>query len=327
MPFSRKAFEKTIRYSGRAVDTNLAGFGLGYENACGNVQQQDAVCGQELVTSTSPLIDRIETLAETVKPIATYGIHRLVDYQDADYAHLYLDRLQEFNDQELLIEVARHLALWMGFEDVIRVADLKTRAERSEKIATEIRADEEQIWYGHDYFHPRYQELTDLMPAHLGRGMAGSNLLKKIVSPFFSKGRIIRPKTILGYMVLRMVANLRFMRRKSLRFTIENKRIEAWLFLVAKYADDNPSLALEIAKCPRLIKGYGDTHARGINRFSGIMAFIEANEDMLDLEREVAKLKDAALASSEGGDFNQLIEKGMTKNDAQQGEFKWAGSS
>lgn len=327
LPFSRAAFEDTIRKSGRAVETNLAGFGLGYENASGNIQEKETACGQELATSTSQLIDRIAVLPEAVKPIATYGVHRLVDYQDADYANLYLDRLQDFKDSELCVEVARHLALWMGFEDVIRVADLKTRPERFEKIATEIRAAEEQIWYGHDYFHPRYQEFTDLLPAGLGKAMANSSLSRKILSPLFSKGRIIRPKTIFGYLMLRTVARLRFMRRKSLRFSVENKRIEAWLSQVAKYASDNPTLALELAKCPRLIKGYGDTHARGVNRFSGIMAFVEENDNLPDIATKVVELRDAALASSEGIEFNQLIEKGMTSDDAQQGEFKWAGSS
>ncbi len=316
LPFSRDQFENTIRKSGRAVETNLAGFGLGYENASGNIQEKEAPCGQELENSMSPLTDRIAALPEEAKPIATYGIHRLVDYQDADYADLYLDRLQQFKNIELCTEVARHLALWMGFEDVIRVADLKTRVERSEKIATEIRAAKEQIWYGHDYFHPRYQEFTDLLPAGLGRVMSNSSLARKILSPLFSKGRIIRPKTIFGYLMLRMVARLRFMRRKSLRFDVENKRIEAWLRLVAKYADDNPPLALELAKCPRLIKGYGDTHARGINRFCGIMDFVEANENLRDIVIKVTELRDAALADPGAIEFNQIIEKGITRYDA-----------
>ena len=37
-------------------------------------------------------------------------------------------------------ETARHLALWMSYEDIIRVADLKTRASRFERVRREVGA-------------------------------------------------------------------------------------------------------------------------------------------------------------------------------------------
>ena len=326
LPFERKSFEETIRKSGRAVDTNLAGFDLGYKNAKGEIKEEKTPCGEKTQTISSPLIERIGNFQQDAQSIITYGVHRLVDYQDVAYAEEYLERLKNFKEAELLTEVARHLALWMGFEDVIRVADLKTREQRSEKIATEIRADESQIWYGHDYFHPRYEEFTDILPLGLGKAMSGSILVKKILSPLFSKGRIIRPKTILGYLLLRSVAKLRFIRRKTFRYYTENKRIMAWLGLIEKYATVNPPLALEIAKCPRLIKGYGDTHMRGINRFSGIMAFIETAKSESDIAGKVVELRDAAMLGSEGVEFNNLIENIITKDEQHEGEFSWAGS-
>ncbi|MBT5072508.1 MAG: indolepyruvate oxidoreductase subunit beta family protein [Kordiimonadaceae bacterium] len=327
LPFSREKFEETIKKSGRAVNTNLAGFDLGYQNAKGSVSVSEAPCAQEFSSKSSPLLERIENMPDEARAIVTYGLHRLVDYQDADYAELYLSRLDDFKEQMLLSDVARHLALWMGFEDIIRVADLKTRVQRSEKIASEIRVSENQIWYGHDYFHPRYAEFTDTLPASLGRMMARSSIAKSIFSPFFSKGRIIRPKTIFGYLILRSVAGLRFMRKKSLRYHTENKRIISWLDLVKKYADDNPALALEIARCPRLIKGYGETHARGINRFSAIMAYVEKNGDAKGIAEKIAELRDAALLGEKGTEFNHILEKGMTDHAQQKGEFTWAGSS
>ena len=41
--------------------------------------------------------------------------------------------------RRLLAETARHLALWMTYEDTIRVADLKTRATRFERVRGEVR--------------------------------------------------------------------------------------------------------------------------------------------------------------------------------------------
>ena len=326
LPFEKKAYEDTIRKSGRAIESNLAGFNLGYQNASGAVQHKEPSCAKEICITSSPLASRIEKLPAETKVIATYGVHRLVDYQDADYAHLYLDRLEMFSDVKLKSEVAKYLALWMGFEDVIRVADLETRHQRTEMIAHEIRSSEGQIWYGHDYFHPRFEEFTDILPAGLGRMMVGSTFIRKIMAPLFSKGRIIRPKTIFGYFILRLVANLRFMRRRTLRFQTEDKRISAWLALVKKHADKNVELAIEIAKCPRLIKGYGDTHARGINRFSRIMAEIERDEKIT--AEKIATLIDAALLGEKGTEFSSLIgTEEKANNDSRQGEFTWAGSS
>ncbi|MDG1707814.1 MAG: hypothetical protein P8H03_03590, partial [Emcibacteraceae bacterium] len=241
----------------------------------------------------------------------------------------YLEKLKPLmtGNVEILKETARHLALWMCFEDVIRVADLKTRRERTDAINTEVRAGENQIWYGHDYFHPRYAEFCDTLPAALGRIMRNSSVWKKILAPFFTKGRILKPKTITGYLMLRFFANLRDLRRGTLRFHEEHKRINAWLELVNRHASDQTELALEVAKAPKIIKGYGDTHAKGINRFSRIMMVLD-QDTKPDLVRE---LKDAALLNDKGLAFDDCIKRnfdeGKLGNDRKEGEASWAGSS
>ena len=334
LPFNREAYIETINKSGRAVDTNLAGFELGYQNAISGQEASDTTCQQELIAVNSSINPRIEKLPNEVSPIATYGVHRLVDYQDREYADLYLSRLEEFSEytsSELQCEIARYLALWMGYEDVIRVADLKTRIERNEKIETEIRAQDGQIWYGHDYFHPRFEEFVDILPSGIGRTCSNSSLVKKLLSPLFSNGRIIRPKTIFGYLLLRSVAKLRFMRKSTFKYKTENKRIIAWLNALGDYSKENPELALEVARCPKILKGYGDTHARGINRFSRIMAFAERDKNNAETAKRVAELRDAALLSETGLEFNKTLEsyklKGLSGHEAQEGEFMWAGSS
>lgn len=325
LPIKRAVYEEIIRKSGRAVNTNLKGFELGFDAANNDVNK--TVCQNEPDDRTG--YQGIDEFHEEARPVITYGVHKLVDYQDDTYAKEYLKKLNGIEDPELLSETARHLALWMCFEDVIRVADLKTRAERTNLIASEVKAIKGQIWYGHDYFHPRYEEFCDTLPASVGRSFRKSGFWKAIFSPFFSKGRIIRPKTIFGYLILRFVANLRGLRRSSLRFREEHKRIDAWLDLIKKISSENLSLAFEVAKCPRIIKGYGETHARGINRFSRIMAGLEQNNS-LDAEA-ITEFCDAALLSEKGTEFNQVFNNyhltGLTGNDAEKGEFTWAGSS
>lgn len=326
LPFPRDAYENTIRKSGRAVQSNLKGFELGFNAALSGVATMD--CGKTTLVPSSDYTG-MNNFPEEARPIMTYGVHKLVDYQDVAYAKDYLEKLEGINDPELLTETARHLALWMCFEDVIRVADLKTRAERSDQVAAEVRATGEQIWYGHDYFHPRYEEFCDTLPASMGECMRRSKFWQAIFKPFFKKGRIIKPKTIMGYLLLRFVANLRGLRHRSLRYKEEHKRINGWLSLIKEFSANDTAKALEIAKCPRLIKGYGDTHARGINRFSRIMAGIEQQQELH--AEAITELCDAALLSDTGVEFNDALDNynftGLTGNDTENGEFTWAGSS
>src|SRR6266446_762147 len=69
-------------------------------------------------------------LPDGVAPIVSDGIHRLMDYQGASYAQLYVDRLSRFVgrqdvDAAMFCEIARLMAARMCYEDPIRIAQLK----------------------------------------------------------------------------------------------------------------------------------------------------------------------------------------------------------
>ena len=95
----------------------------------------------------------------------------LADYQDERYASEYLDRLEAIarvdRDGELLTETARYLALWMSYEDTIRVADLKTRGVRFERVRDEVHAqceDSQRVNLQiREFLHPRVQEISDTL--------------------------------------------------------------------------------------------------------------------------------------------------------------------
>ena len=69
------------------------------------------------------------TMPEAARDVMIVGARRLVAYQDLAYARLYLDRLRPIGARRararLLRETARHLAVRMSYEDVIRVAQAK----------------------------------------------------------------------------------------------------------------------------------------------------------------------------------------------------------
>src|SRR5262249_34656644 len=103
----------------------------------------------------SPLAARVGPLPAELEAVVGEALVRLVDYQDEDYARRYLDRLRPFMDGDvpLAVIVARHLAVWMTYEDAIRVADLKTRADRFQRIRREHGAPRSLFQVPH-YFHP-----------------------------------------------------------------------------------------------------------------------------------------------------------------------------
>jgi indolepyruvate ferredoxin oxidoreductase beta subunit len=83
-----------------------------------------------------------------LRPVLRQAIARLIDYQDRAYAERYLERLRPVvraGDLELSRVVARHLAVWMTYEDAIRVAQLKTRAGRFERIRRDTGAQAGEI--------------------------------------------------------------------------------------------------------------------------------------------------------------------------------------
>ena len=195
-------------------------------------------------------------------------MERLTEYQDARYARLYLERLEPlraWNDPVLLEETARYLALWMSYEDAIRVAQLKIRRERFARVRQESRVGPGQILHIHEFLHPRAQEIADILPAWLGWA-------RPLFSLFSGEGKIVRTTSIVGFLQLYAIACLRPFRRRSVRFEREQRRIEEWLSLVQEAAREDRTLARELAESPRLLKGYGDTYEQGRREFEALLA-------------------------------------------------------
>ena len=105
-----------------------------------------------VVTHISPALAPLMAEAEQPMPSrrgcsSALGIERLADYQDVAYARDYLDRLKPIAEidkrhgdgsGQLLAETARELALGMAYEDTVRVAELKIRPSRFERVRAEV---------------------------------------------------------------------------------------------------------------------------------------------------------------------------------------------
>jgi indolepyruvate ferredoxin oxidoreductase, beta subunit len=239
--------------------------------------------------------------------VAREGVRRMIDYQDVAYAISYLDRLDTVaalepvgSDRFALTEaVARGLALWMSFEDTIRVADLKIRAARARRVLQEVRPSPGQLVQVTEFMKPRIEEICGTLPVGLGTWILGSKAPRRWMTRL-TGGRQIATSSIGGFLQLYWLAGLRRWRRKTLRYSQEDRRIERWLELIARIARQNYALAVEVADCQQLVKGYGETHERGTASFDAILADVQDWQQRQDAAGRVRTLRAAALADDQG---------------------------
>ncbi|MBB4613367.1 indolepyruvate oxidoreductase subunit beta family protein [Novosphingobium taihuense] len=306
LPFPREAFEDAVRHGGKAVAANLKGFASGFDAAGRALPAPAEAAGPRAPTTAAgrALHDRLcRSLPEEAHALATDGVARLMEWQDARYAEVYVDRVEELAAiaPALAAPAARHLALWMAYEDPIRVADLKIRATRSAHIAREVRVGSGQLLRVTEYMHPRLQEVCETLPRRIGSRILASEGWRRRLEPFFARGRHVETTGLRWFIVLRLLAAMRPFRRGSLRYAMEQERIGRWLDLVRDVARSDVDAAVEILGCQALVKGYSDTFERGIANLETILAAVESHViGTPDAAARIAALRDAALQDEEG---------------------------
>lgn len=317
LPFNRQAFEQTIREGGVGVQASLRAFASGFSAASGELIAPPEEPAKPVTQTPSQALHqqaRAQFPAQALELI-TAGLDQCLDWQDPAYARLYLERLQPFaafdqargdGEHRLLQEVARQLALSMSYEDTIRVADLKIRKSRFERVAQEVGLKDGQLLEIREYLHPRLQEIVETVPAFLGRFIVTTGWLKSLIERLTSEGKTVETTSIRGFVMLYLVASLRRWRRSNLRYAYEQNTIQHWLGLVMDTAKRDYALGVELAELRGLVKGYGDTHARGTDNFNRICAVLpqlegpQASQTLMALRKaanadETAKALDTAL--------------------------------
>jgi indolepyruvate ferredoxin oxidoreductase beta subunit len=309
LPFTREHFEAAIRRGGVGVKGSLQAFAAGHDAATAPPSSRPVQSAVALGRRLAALGDRAAAeFPAAAQDILRHGLLRLADYQDLDYAAHYLDLLRPLRDRgEVLLETARHLALWMSYEDAIRVADLKTRRTRFDRVAGEVKLSDVQLLQINEFMHPRVEEIADVLPAGLGRWLLATGWARGALEPFTRKGRVVRTSSLRGYLQLYAIASLRRMRRGSLRYVQEHERITAWLAQVERLAATHPALALEVARTQRLVKGYGDTHARGWRNFQRLMGTLPRLEQDPAGAHRLGELATAALADESGQALDRML--------------------
>lgn len=253
LPWSAEVCEAVITASGKGVQASLAGFRAAH-----------AIAAQGQAAPAQPA-----ALQPELQEILRLGMARCEDFQDRAYAEDYREQVEAIgpglpHDAALHAawsEAARHLALWMCYEDVVRVADLKTRPERFARIRAEAQAGEHELVQVTEHFKPGIDEIASILPAPLGRALLA--WAERHGQTHWHKGLHIRSTRLGGYLMLRALARLRPWRRRSLRFAQEAQAREAWWAAMRALAPRSTALAAALAGLPQLLKGYGDTQRRG----------------------------------------------------------------
>lgn len=310
LPIPDQAFEGAIREGGRSVDANLAGFAFGRGHARGELEQvirehrKRAAAGE----GVQELIDRArQSYPVHGLDVVEEGIRRLVAFQDRRYAALYLDRLDMLNTPDaadLLRETARHLAVRMSFEDVIRVAQAKTSRDRLARVRAEVRARPHEPLEITEHFKPGNEEIAAILPPWAARWLMARR-------PFHVSMHV-RSTTIWGFARLRFLASLRWWRPHSFRYIQEQAEIERWLQSIRAAKPLSVDLAREIAELARLVKGYGDTYQRGLGNFHRIerdviQPALAGRLSPKAAADAVANARVAALADPEGQSLDKTL--------------------
>jgi indolepyruvate ferredoxin oxidoreductase beta subunit len=270
LPIRPDSFRGAIRAKGIQVEANLRGFDVGLTVARARPELPRAEPRRPL-RAAPVLAERVAALPPALRPIAGEAVARLVDYQDARYAERYLDRLGPFlaAGGEVAALVARHLAVWMTYEDAIRVADLKTRASRFARIRAEAGGDGAEVIVT-DYLRPDLDEIYGILPHRLVAPLA------RWAERRWPHGRPalaqhVTTTSVLGFLRLWLLARCRRLRPGSYRARVEHERMERWLAAVERCARRDPALAGEVARAAQLVKGYGEVRRRLTGVFDALL--------------------------------------------------------
>jgi len=328
LPIGDDGFEAAIQAFGKARDANLRGFKAGIELVRGTRPPAPATAETKRPSPRTPvakdLIDGATAYPRSMAATVHEALARLVDFQDRRYAQSYLDRLDRVIKAErdlqgeafqfhLSGEVARQLAVWMSFEDVIRVADLKTRPDRLARIRDEVGAAPGQRLMLTEFLKPGVEEWCGLLPGIIGRPLFGM-FARRNLTERFNIGIRVRTSGILGFTSLYLLARLRFWRRHSMRFHDEQQAIEAWLDMVCDALRQDYRFALEIVALAALRKGYGETRRRGVDKSDRIVeALVRPGLSHGQVAAPAAAeamraVREAAMADADDTVFDRLLE-------------------
>jgi indolepyruvate ferredoxin oxidoreductase beta subunit len=344
LPLRREDFEFAVHegtakeHQSASQQASLRGFSLAWDAMHARSTQSkfvDAVLTGTAAISSLPSAkssslsyELSETFPPAMHEILGLGVARLVDYQGAGYVSLYMQRLRAVlaseqlhsNDRACVVtkETARWLALWMAFDDIVRVADLKSRASRWQRVRTEVKAKADDVLKVYDHFKPGVPEFAALLPKVFALPLLRWDRQRsaKGLSPLALPIKI-GTHSVFGMIMLRVLASFKWLRVIGNRYADEQAMIDEWLKAVVRGAQEDVNLGLALAQCGQLIKGYGTTNERGRDNLLHILRHLAPDDVSVDSSPRTAETS---------RDSHALLQKRISAiNDARQAALRDAG--
>lgn len=321
LPFDRDSFEATIKSGGKGIEASLRAFREAFDAALIPVSAEPAETRPQTSIAKGPdrltaryqdLLLRItDEMPRDAQDMARAGLAKVVEFQDLRYGEEYLSRLVRIaaldhdlggdgKGRVLTREAAKYIANAMTYDDVIRVARIKTQGRRFARVRKEMRLRNDQVLKLTEFMHPRMEEVCGMLPSRLGRYIENRPRLFKALDRMVNRGRHVRTDSLFWFITLYVLGGLTRFRRKLLRHEVEQVHLTQWLAEAERLARVNYDLGVEVLRCRRLIKGYSDTHARGLSRYDRVLSalpILEARDDGADWLR---RLREAALKDENG---------------------------
>ncbi len=321
LPFEKALCLKVIAQSGRGAEASHRGF-----NAAWALVDRARLMKAELAEQVAAAMRTAPDPAVAGFPVELHemlslGLARLREYQGSRYASQYLDRMQRILSAEqaadpvgaqsyrLSREVARWLALWMSYDDIARVADLKSRGSRMARVRREVSAGHADLLAVYDYFKPGIAEIASMLPTALATRLRDWDRQR------IAEGKsgwalpvTLASHTLTGTLLLRAVAALRHLRPLSSRYAQEQQQIDEWISAVTEGAVQHWQLGYELGLCGRLIKGYGDTNDRGRDTLLHLIRYLgRANAPASQRAEAIRRAREVSLSEEAGSGLDPVL--------------------
>jgi len=318
-PFRREDYEAVVQEGGKGAAASLRGFARAFDVVAQGRQQQDylaqVLAEQKPARPTVPQLEAslLALFPQEAREMFSLGYARLLEYQGKAYADLYVKRLRAVLEAEtaadprgsrgyaITTEMARWLALWMAFDDIVRVADLKSRASRWTRVQGEVKAGEHDLLKVYDHFKPGIPEFAAMLPPGPAAKLVAWDR-KRVAGGKqpWSLPLKIGTHSVFGMLALRTLASTKWLRPRGSRFALEQRMIEQWLQGVVQGTQRLWDLGHEIALCGRLIKGYGSTNERGKDNLLHVLEHLAHGGVPAEAAAAVKAARLAALADDAG---------------------------
>jgi indolepyruvate ferredoxin oxidoreductase beta subunit len=341
LPFSRALYESVLAGKSAAAKASLHGFEMAFDHVSKQKEQ-----AKYLEKVWSPSISQLEPISAKqddnsdfnarvrvptqileefpadMRKVLALAYNRVAKYQGQAYAQLLIERLRKIKQQEnggdspngscpVTAESTRWLALWMAYDDIIQVAFLKSRAHRWQRVSEEVKLQEGELLKIYDHFKPGVPELAAMLPVSWAQALLkwDKQRIANGKGPWSMPIKLAR-HSVSGMLSLRFLSLLRVFRPYGHRYITEQALIEEWLSGIGRAFSVSPLLALEVARCGQLIKGYGSTNERGKENLLHILHTVcvpNSAKSVAEQISAVAQIRKAALQDEAGQQLDQAL--------------------